>query len=99
MVDAPSSPEQVEVVGLCGPLNGPSFRYRGATIDADPGGTLFQVALPGLWIDGWKGRCTIWDALALVDHAVRTAAERWASSSAEPWPSDQEVGGLLEGGS
>lgn len=64
----------VEVVGLRGPLCGPTVRYRDATIDMNPSGTLFRISLPGRSLDGWKGLCTIWDAMRLVDAAARNAA-------------------------
>lgn len=74
MINSVRPPEGVEVIDQHGPLRGPTFRYRGAIIDTNPAGTLFRISLPGLPIDGWKGLCTIWDALGLVDVALRNAA-------------------------
>jgi hypothetical protein len=69
--EVPKGPPQV--VTERGPLNGPSYAYRGATINGNAAGSVFQISLPGTPLDGWKGICDLAVACSLIDASLEPA--------------------------
>ena len=58
---ARTKPEQTAAVG---PLGGPSYKYRGATIDCQPGGYACTLTLLGYPFHGWGLGCV--DTVAVL---------------------------------
>ncbi|MBP0493391.1 hypothetical protein [Roseomonas indoligenes] len=69
MFDAIGPAGPASMISGCGPLSGPSYLYRGATIDGNAQATLFRITMPGHLIDGWSGMCRLDDAIGLIDAA------------------------------
>jgi hypothetical protein len=82
MRDGAGDLSRAEFYSGAGPLSGPTYAYRGALLDGNASGTLFQITLVGSTIDGWKGSCDLDTACNLVDcalvpiAAVRTDADK-----------------------
>ncbi|MBP0493982.1 hypothetical protein [Roseomonas indoligenes] len=83
--------EPAEMVIGCGPLNGPSYRYRNATIDGNLPGTLFRITMAGHVIDGWSGMCRLQDAVGLVD-AAHSRLERAMQLLSPVLPGQETLG-------